>query len=76
MAKIRPKGACSQGNSGGLLKPYSPSALWGRCASVGHRLIPTFRPAGPRTSQVVALRLQPANGFDPSGIGVSEGHIG
>ena len=67
-ANSKTKGSCSQGNSRGLLEPYSPSALRGRCASVGHRLIPTFRPAGPRTSPVVALRLPPANCLDPSGI--------
>jgi hypothetical protein len=67
-ANSKAKGSCSQGNSRGLLEPYAQSVLRGRCESVGHRLIPPFRPAGPRTSPVVALRLPPANCLDPSGI--------
>jgi hypothetical protein len=64
-ANSKTKGSCSQGNSRGLLEPYSPSALRGRCASVGHRLIPTFRPAGPRTSPSI-----------PPGSGAPDGHSG
>jgi hypothetical protein len=63
-ANSKAKGSCSQGNSRGLLEPYGKTPA-GRCATVGHGLLPTRWPAGAQTSPVVALRLPPANCFDP-----------